>query len=159
MPIITIMQTTEPSHPMPYQSIQHPVNIYELVFRGCWVNLQHSRIENHCQILNLPAMASGWSNSASHILANEGSYSDFLERLLSDEIQARTERTKSALKLSSLPTIKTLEQYDFKFASGAPRAQLYELAWLGFIERSENIAPTTIKSKNWVGQNSIAELS
>jgi hypothetical protein len=34
MPIITIMQTTEPSHPMPYQSIQHPVNIYELVFRG-----------------------------------------------------------------------------------------------------------------------------
>jgi hypothetical protein len=42
-------------------------------------------------------MASGWSNSASHILANEGSYADFLEKLLSDEIQARRERTKSAL--------------------------------------------------------------
>lgn len=104
------------------------------------MNLQHNRIEEHCQTLNLPAMASSWSHSASHILANEGSYADFLEKLLSDEIQARAERTKSALlKFSSLPAIKTLEQYDFKFASGAPRAQLTELAGLGFIERVENI--------------------
>ncbi|MCL4555880.1 MAG: IS21-like element helper ATPase IstB [Gammaproteobacteria bacterium] len=104
------------------------------------MNLQHTRIEEHCQTLNLPTMAGSWSHSASHILANEGSYADFLEKLLSDEIEARTERTKSALlKFSSLPAIKTLEQYDFKFASGAPRAQLTELAGLGFIERAENI--------------------
>lgn len=35
--------------------------------------------------------------------------------------------------------VKTLEQYDFGFASGAPRSQLQELASLAFIERSENI--------------------
>ena len=70
------------------------------------MNLQYNRIEEHCQTLNLPAMASSWSHSASHILANEGSYADFLEKLLSDEIQARAERTKSALlKFSSLPAI------------------------------------------------------
>jgi DNA replication protein DnaC len=39
----------------------------------------------------------------------------------------------------TLPSIKTLEQYDFGFASGAPRAQIQELASLTFIERAENI--------------------
>ncbi len=43
------------------------------------------------------------------------------------------------LKLATLPVVKTLEQYDFGFASGAPRSQLQELASLAFIERSENI--------------------
>jgi len=32
--------------------------------------------------------------------------------------------------------VKTLEQYDFAFASGAPRAQLQELAALTFIEHA-----------------------
>ncbi|MEZ6938939.1 ATP-binding protein [Aeromonas sp. S12(2024)] len=34
--------------------------------------------------------------------------------------------------------VKMLEQFDFKFASGAPRAQIQELASLAFIERKEN---------------------
>ena len=42
------------------------------------------------------------------------------------------------LKMATLPSVKTLEQYDFKFASGAPRAQLQELAGLAFVERAEN---------------------
>ena len=36
-------------------------------------------------------------------------------------------------------SIKTLEEYDFAFASGAPRAQIQELAALTFIERAENV--------------------
>lgn len=43
------------------------------------------------------------------------------------------------LKLATLPAIKTLEQYDFGFASGAPRAQIQELAALGFVQRAENV--------------------
>lgn len=43
------------------------------------------------------------------------------------------------LRLSCLPAVKTLEQFDFKFASGAPQAQFQKLAGLDFIERKENI--------------------
>lgn len=42
-------------------------------------------------------------------------------------------------EVATLPSVKTLEQYDFGFASGAPRAQIHELASLAFIERAENI--------------------
>lgn len=68
------------------------------------------------------------------------SFADFLERLLNRELEARGERTRATLlKLASLPAVKTLEQYDFAFASGAPRAQVQELASLAFVERAENI--------------------
>jgi DNA replication protein DnaC len=46
---------------------------------------------------------------------------------------------QTLLKLATLPAVKTLEQYDFSFASGAPRAQIQELAALTFIERAENV--------------------
>lgn len=35
--------------------------------------------------------------------------------------------------------MKTVEQYDFKFASGAPQSQILELAGLAFIEHKENV--------------------
>jgi DNA replication protein DnaC len=35
--------------------------------------------------------------------------------------------------------IKTLEQYDFKFATGAPRSLVTELSTLTFVERAENV--------------------
>ena len=37
------------------------------------------------------------------------------------------------------PALKTLEAYDFTFATGAPHSQIQELASLGFVERAENI--------------------
>ena len=35
--------------------------------------------------------------------------------------------------------VKTLDQYDFDFAVGAPKKQIMELAGLAFIERAENV--------------------
>jgi len=37
------------------------------------------------------------------------------------------------------PAIKTRQDDDFEFATGAPRAPLLELAGLAFIERAENL--------------------
>ena len=42
-------------------------------------------------------------------------------------------------RVAGFPAIKTLDQFDFKFAVGAPRAQIQQLAGLGFIERAENV--------------------
>ena len=41
--------------------------------------------------------------------------------------------------MATLPSVKTFEQFDFNFATGAPRSQLQDLAALTFVERAENV--------------------
>lgn len=104
------------------------------------MNLQHGRIEQLCDALKLDRIASEWPAIAQHCAREEASHSDFLERILGVENDARIERQRTALmKIATLPSIKTIEAYDFAFASGAPRAQIQELASLSFIERAENV--------------------
>ena len=51
----------------------------------------------------------------------------FVDKLLGAECAAREQRTREAmLKLATLPSIKTLEGFDFAFAGGAPRKQITE---------------------------------
>lgn len=104
------------------------------------MNLQHERIAGLCQQLKLDRIASEWGACAQHAASANASLADFLEQILQAECDAREERKRQTLtKLASLPAIKTLEQYDFRFASGAPRAQIQELASLSFVERAENV--------------------
>jgi DNA replication protein DnaC len=104
------------------------------------MNLQYERIQALCQDLKLDRISADWSPLAQQAAQQEVSYADFLEQLLRAEQEARRERSRQTLlKMASLPAVKTLEQYDFAFASGAPRTQLQELAALTFIERTENI--------------------
>lgn len=104
------------------------------------MNLQHDRIRALCSTLKLDKIAADWPALASRAVERDATLADFLEQLLVSEHEARHERTRQTLlNLATLPTIKTLEQYDFTFATGAPRAQVQELASLSFIERAENI--------------------
>jgi len=104
------------------------------------MNLQYDRIANLCEQLGFHALQTFWPTIAKQQLETEGSYADFTEKLLQEELNAKMARTKTTLlKFAGIPQIKTLEDYDFRFASGAPKAQLQELASLSFIERQENI--------------------
>jgi len=42
-------------------------------------------------------------------------------------------------RVAGFPAIKTLDRYDFTFATGDPRKQVMERASLAFIERAENV--------------------
>jgi DNA replication protein DnaC len=42
-------------------------------------------------------------------------------------------------RVAGFPAIKTIDQYDFSFATGAPRKQILELAGLAFVECGENL--------------------
>ena len=118
------------------------------------MNLQHERIASLCAQLKLDRIAGDWGALAQHTATTDGSLADFLEHLLQAELGAREERKRQTLtKLASLPSIKTLEQYDFGFASGAPRAQIQELASLAFIERAENVV---LLGPSGVGKTHIA---
>jgi DNA replication protein DnaC len=118
------------------------------------MNLQNERIALLCSRLKLDRMANDWPPLAQQAAKDEASFADFLERLLNAENEARIERQRQALlKLATLPAIKTIEQYDFGFASGAPRQQIQELAALTFIERAENIV---LLGPSGVGKSHVA---
>ncbi|MCZ4317341.1 IS21-like element helper ATPase IstB [Comamonadaceae bacterium G21597-S1] len=104
------------------------------------MNLQHDRIANMCEQFKFNRLASQWPALAQEAARTEASFADFLEQVLASEIVARDERRNTTLlKLATMPTVKTLEQFDWGQASGAPKAQIMELAHLAFIERAENI--------------------
>ena len=104
-------------------------------------NLQHERITVLAQTLRLtalPDLYGGIAQSAAN--KKDTSYADFLEDVLKAERDARRVRSREILtRTAGFPALKTLEAYDFAFATGAPRSQIQELAALGFVERAENI--------------------
>jgi DNA replication protein DnaC len=104
------------------------------------MNVQVERIASLCEALQLDRVAAEYSAIAQRAADKSLSFSDFLEQLLKTELDGRHERARSTLlKLATLPTIRTLEEYDFGFAAGAPRAQVMELGSLAFVERAENV--------------------
>ena len=104
------------------------------------MNLQHQRIEALCAQMKFAALHAEWPALAQQAAQEQASYADFLERALQAETRARHERkVATLLKLATMPGVKTLEQFDWKDAPGAPKAQILELAHLAFVERAENV--------------------
>lgn len=104
------------------------------------MSLQQQRIAALCEELKLPVLSTEWSALAQRAADTQASFADFLASLLETEQAAKTERTRQALlKLATLAVVKTVESYDFNFATGAPKQQIQELASLSFIERAENV--------------------
>lgn len=104
------------------------------------MNLQMDRIQHACEQLKLSRVAIEWSAIADVTAGTDKTLADFLEQLLDVEIEARTQRTRETLlKFAGFPAVKRFDEYDFTFATGAPKKQLQELQGLSFIERAENI--------------------
>lgn len=104
------------------------------------MNLQYDRIAALCEQLRLDRLAVEWPGVAQTTIDNSGTHADFLEAVLQLQHDGQNERRRQTiLRLSGLPVVKTLEQFDYAYASGAPRSQIQELAGLAFIERQENV--------------------
>jgi DNA replication protein DnaC len=104
------------------------------------MSLQHDRIAELCEQLKLSRLVAQWPALAQDAARSEASFADFLEKVLASEIVARDERrANTLLKLATMPTVKTLEQFDWSHAGGAPKAQILELAHLAFVQRAENV--------------------
>ena len=102
--------------------------------------LQHARIAGLCGELRLGAVPDLYGATAQAAVARDASFSDFLEDTLRAEREVRRSRAREMLaRTAGFPAIKTLDGYDFGFATGAPRQQITELASLAFVERAENV--------------------
>jgi DNA replication protein DnaC len=104
------------------------------------MSLQHQRIAELCEQLKMARLGSDWPALAQDAAREEASFADFLEKALRSEVTARDERRLTVMtKLATMPAIKTLEQFDWSHAGGAPKAQIQELAHLAFVQRAENV--------------------
>jgi DNA replication protein DnaC len=102
--------------------------------------LQHARIAEFCSELHLAAVPDLYPVTAQAAAARDASFSDFLEDTLKGERETRRARARDMFaRTAGFPAIKTLDGYDFGFATGAPRQQITELASLVFVERAENV--------------------
>ena len=98
------------------------------------------QVDALCTELALTAVASHYATLADEAAKKKRSFVDFLETVLAEEASLREERRRETLRrLAAFPSIKTLEQFDFEAAPGAPKARIQELAGLAFIERRENV--------------------
>jgi DNA replication protein DnaC len=70
----------------------------------------------------------------------EPSYADFLDELLSCEVDARRIRyLRARLQLAHLPFVKTFEHFDFGFQPSIDERQIQELRSLRFIHEASNV--------------------
>jgi DNA replication protein DnaC len=104
------------------------------------MSVQHERLIELCNELRLGGIATQYPALAQTAAEKRTSFTDFLEELLVAERESRRARAREMFaRVAGFPAIKTLDQYDFGFATGAPRKQIMELASLAFVERAENV--------------------
>ncbi|HCQ1546182.1 TPA: AAA family ATPase [Escherichia coli] len=104
------------------------------------MELQHQRLMALAGQLQLESLISAAPALSQQAVDQEWSYMDFLEHLLHEEKLARHQRKQAMYtRMAAFPAVKTFEEYDFTFATGAPQKQLQSLRSLSFIERNENI--------------------
>lgn len=104
------------------------------------MNLQSERLAALCAELRLAGVAESFAALATTAVEREQSFLDYLEAVLVAERDSRRARSAATLvRMAGFPATKTLEAYDFGFASTAPRRQIEQLASLNFVARRENV--------------------
>lgn len=104
------------------------------------MSLQNERIQMVCEQLELNGILSCYSHMAQNAASQQQTYTDFLEKILAEELSIRKLKARQMLlKTSGLPYIKTLEQFDLNYNPGMPTSAIKELFSLSFVERKENV--------------------
>jgi DNA replication protein DnaC len=104
------------------------------------MSLQLARISELAHQLQLLGLDTSASELAQQAAKEEWDYLTFLERVLQCEEQSRHQRKQAMFtRMAGFPVIKTLDEFDFTFASGVPKKHVNQLASLAFIERQENV--------------------
>jgi DNA replication protein DnaC len=72
--------------------------------------------------------------------ANELDYIDFLDRLVTDEVQRRKDNLlKRRIKIAGFPTVLTLENFDFSFNPAIPKKDVLSLMNSSFVSHANNV--------------------
>ncbi len=98
------------------------------------------RLTSNLKRLRLPRMQAVLLDVVQTAQDESRSYLQVLDTLLEEEVACKEQRRlETTLKLSGLPYIKTLDEFDFAFQPGLDRQQVQTLFDLTFLERHDNV--------------------
>ena len=99
-----------------------------------------THLQEDLKRLGLHTMATIVCTEVDKAIRSQASYTAFLQRLVEEELVAKTDRSVNArIAKARFPAIRTLEAFDFGFQANLPVALIKELANLDFLDRAENI--------------------
>jgi DNA replication protein DnaC len=99
-----------------------------------------ARVEERLLKLRLGALAQRLDAILSQAARGEPTYLDFLDQILTEETDAKQKkRVAMGIQIAHFPTVKTLEEFDFKFQPSIDQKLVRELATGRFIAGAENI--------------------
>jgi DNA replication protein DnaC len=100
----------------------------------------HGRVIEHLQRLRLGFVAERLDAVLAEAARREPTYLDFLDHVLRQEVEAKQRtRITMGLKIAHFPSVKTLDDFDFKFQPSIDHKLVRELATGRFIASAENV--------------------
>jgi DNA replication protein DnaC len=103
-------------------------------------DLQLARLQDYLAKLKLFTLQTRLETLLQEASAQEVTYADFLDRLLAEELAAKSEKyVAMRTVMARFPYRKTLESFDFSFQPSLDRKKLQELATGRFIEHGDNV--------------------
>jgi len=101
---------------------------------------QLERLREHCHRLRLYQVEQELTGRLEQAAKMEVSYADFLDQLLTGEIEAKTHKHhQMRIAMARFPFHKTLDTFDFKFQPSLDPKQLRELAGGRYIASGDNL--------------------
>ena len=102
--------------------------------------LVRARVEERLVKLRLGAVAQRLDGILSQAARAEPTYLDFLDQILGEETDAKQKkRVAMRIEIAHVPTVKTLEEFEFKFQPSIDAKLVRELATGRFIAGAENV--------------------
>ena len=99
-----------------------------------------ARVEERLVKLRLGAVAERLDGILSQAARTEPTYLDFLDQLLAEETEAKQrKRVAMGIQIAHFPSVKTLDDFDFKFQPSVDQKLVRELATGRFIATAENV--------------------
>src|SRR6476661_7133013 len=99
-----------------------------------------ARVEERLLKLRLGAVAERLDGILSQAARGEPTYLDFLDQILTEETEAKQrKRVAMGIQIAHFPSVKTLEDFDFKFQPSVDGKLVKELATGRFIANAENV--------------------
>lgn len=102
--------------------------------------LVRARVEERLVKLRLGAVAQRLDGILSQAARAEPTYLDFLDQILGEETDAKQKkRVAMGIQIAHFPTLKTLDEFEFKFQPSIDAKLVRELATGRFIAGAENV--------------------
>ena len=115
---------------------------------------RRDRIAAQLADLKMPGALEALADVLARVDGGAATAAEAIEELLAAQIALRnSRRLATAMRSSRLPSVKTLEEYDFAFQPSVKRKQIALLHELGFVARKENVLflgpPGVGKRRTW----------